>query len=119
MGRLFWSARPRLPVHRWTCRASMRASSGKKFWIWCARVVDRPVGSCPRAARRTNPRTAESGRRAAKVLPLIPPRRKKTVPAPFLPHASSPDTQLRSAAARSMLSTEAEADSGSDNDKGG
>ena len=58
----------------------MRVSPGKKFWTWCARVVDPPVGSCARAARRTNPRTAESGRRAAKVLPSIPPRRKKTVP---------------------------------------
>src|SRR5208283_4827737 len=80
MDRPFGSARPRVPVHRWTCRASMRVSPGKKFWIWCARVVDRSVGSCPRAARRTNPRTAESGRRDAKVLPSIPPRRKKTVP---------------------------------------
>jgi hypothetical protein len=31
MGRPFWSARPRLPVHRWTCRATMRVSPGKKF----------------------------------------------------------------------------------------
>ena len=41
----FWSARPRVPVPPWTCRASMPVSPGKKFWIWCARVVDRPVGS--------------------------------------------------------------------------
>ncbi len=45
MGRPFGSARPRVLVHRWTCRASMRVSPGKKFWIWCARVVARPVGS--------------------------------------------------------------------------
>src|SRR5208282_6022031 len=53
--------------------------SRKEFWIWCARAVDRPVGSSTSASCRTNPGPTEIGRRSAKVLPSIPPGRKKTV----------------------------------------